>query len=92
MVISDNQLLKKELSYNYNNIVKIGVGRKEEGGLKILDSVVSLTGEGANLISSYGLDGIRFEFKTGLFGSQHSYNVGFAFMAARKRRSPAMMR
>jgi len=80
---SDNQLLKKELSYNYNNIEKVGVGRKEEGGLKILDSVVSLTGEGANLISSYGLDGIRFEFKTGLFGSQHSYNVGFAFMAAR---------
>ncbi len=31
---SDNQLLKKELSYNYNNIVKIGVGRKRRGWTK----------------------------------------------------------
>ncbi|MEA4873235.1 MAG: UDP-N-acetylmuramoyl-tripeptide--D-alanyl-D-alanine ligase, partial [Synergistaceae bacterium] len=79
---SDNELLKKELSYNYNNIKKIGVGKKEESGLKILDSAVSLAGEGAQLISAYCLCGKRFELKTGLFGLQHSYNVGYAFLAA----------
>ena len=79
---SDNELLKNKLSYNYNNIIKVGVGTKEQSGLKILDSVISLSGEGALLISSYDLDGKRFELKTGLFGSQHSYNVGYAFMAA----------
>ena len=80
---SDNDLLNDRLSYNYNNILKIGVGAKEEGGLKILDSIVSLSGEGASLISSYDLNGERFELKTGLFGFQHSYNVGYAFMAAK---------
>lgn len=79
---SDNELLKNKLSYNYNNIMKVGVGIKEQSGLKIVDSVISLSGEGALLISSYDLDGKRFELKTGLFGSQHSYNVGYAFMAA----------
>lgn len=79
---SDNKLLKKELSYKYNNIKKIGVGREEKSGLKILDSVVLLTEEGAQLISTYNYEGTRFELKTGLFGSQHSYNVGYAFLAA----------
>lgn len=49
---SDNELLKNKLSYNYNNIIKVGVGTKEQSGLKILDSVISLSGEGALLISS----------------------------------------
>ena len=81
---SDNELLKKELSYKYNNIEKIGVGREEKSGLKILSSIVSLVGEGALLISTYDFRGKRFELKTTLFGMQHSYNVGYAFLAAQK--------
>ncbi|MDD4160051.1 MAG: UDP-N-acetylmuramoyl-tripeptide--D-alanyl-D-alanine ligase [Synergistaceae bacterium] len=80
---SDNKPLKKQLSYKYNNIEKIGVGREEESGLKILGSDISLAGDEAQLISSYSFEGSRFELKTHLFGVQHSYNVGYAFLAAR---------
>lgn len=79
---SDNELLKKAMSYKYNNIKKVGVGREEKLGLKILSSAVLLVEKGAQLVSTYDFKGRKFELKTGLFGSQHSYNVGYAFLAA----------
>lgn len=79
---SDNALLKNELSYKFNNIDKIGVGKGPDSDLRILDSGLSLNDEGATLVSEYGFNGRKFKLETNLFGLQHAYNVGYAFLAA----------
>jgi len=79
---SDNELLKNELSYKFNNIVKIGVGKSPDSDLRILDSGLALSDEGATLVSEYEFNGRKFELKTNLFGLQHAFNVGYAFLAA----------
>ncbi|NLX84207.1 MAG: UDP-N-acetylmuramoyl-tripeptide--D-alanyl-D-alanine ligase [Synergistaceae bacterium] len=78
----DNKLLRNELSYKFNNIQKIGVGKESGSDLRIIDSDLSLSGEGATLVSEYDFNGTKFKLKTNLFGLQHAFNVGYAFLAA----------
>ncbi|HAH68881.1 MAG TPA: UDP-N-acetylmuramoyl-tripeptide--D-alanyl-D-alanine ligase, partial [Synergistaceae bacterium] len=79
---SDNMLLGNELSYKYNNINKIGVGKCAGADLKITDQKLSLDDGGAALASFYDFMGKSVELRANLFGLQHSYNVGYAFLTA----------
>ena len=80
---ADNKPLAEELSYKLNNINKIGVGKAAEADMRIMDQKISLKDEGAFLETSYKLSGKVIELGTNVFGLQHSYNVGYAFLAAK---------
>ena len=51
--------------------------------MRIMDQKISLKDEGAFLETSYKLSGKVIELGTNVFGLQHSYNVGYAFLAAK---------
>lgn len=78
----DNIPLRNELSYKYNNINKMGVGRCEGADLRITDQKLSLGDRGAKLDSTYDFRGKTIGLSADLFGLQHSYNVGYAFLTA----------
>ncbi len=81
---ADNEMLRNELSYKYNNIEKIGVGKSDRADMKIADQWLSLENSGAALRTSYSFKGRKLELKANLFGLQHSYNMGYAFLAAKR--------
>lgn len=79
---SDCGLLENKLSYKFNNIEKIGVGKGSSSYLRIIGSDLRLGADGAELISEFSVGGRNLSFKTNLYGLQHSYNVAYAYLIA----------
>lgn len=77
---ADNENLRNALSYKFDNIKKLGVGRWKGADMRIIESVPTLKGDGAHLLAVYENCGRELKFSLNLFGSQHSYNAGYAYL------------
>ena len=78
----DNALLREALSHNYDNVIKIGVGRDLGAEILIEECRVTLSGGGPSTSVRCREEGREFSFSAPLFGEQHAYNMCFAFAAA----------
>lgn len=78
---SDNKMLVDAVS-SLHNIKKYSVGYNGEN-LKIKTAEIKLETEGPELYLVYEEGKETIPLKVALFGTQHSYNVGYAYLAAR---------
>lgn len=79
---NDNDLLREHMSYNYNNVKKISVGRREDSAVRVLGHSVSLGPDGPKTRAQYSFGGRRIMLESPLFGAQHAMNMGYALAAA----------
>ena len=79
----DNKLLRKAMSYNYNNIIKSGVGRTVGADIFIENCSVTLNDDGPRTTATCSDGGENFSMSSPLFGEQHAYNMCYAYAAAK---------
>ena len=78
----DNALLREVISHNYDNVIKIGVGREAVAGILIEECRVALSDGGPSTFVRCREAGREIMLSAPLFGEQHAYNMCFAFAAA----------
>lgn len=78
----DNALLRDAMSHNYDNIIKIGVGREAGAEILIEECRVTLSGGGPSTSVRCREAGREILLSAPLFGEQHAYNMCFALAAA----------
>lgn len=78
----DNALLREAMSHNYDNIMKIGVGREAGADILIEECRVTLNGGGPSTSVRCREAGREITLSAPLFGEQHAYNMCFALAAA----------
>lgn len=78
----DNGLLKDYMSYNFNNIKKIGVGGLDGADVVLKSVKVSLGEDGPKTSAIFNENGKIFSLSSSLFGAQHGYSMGLAYAAA----------
>lgn len=79
----DNSLLREAMSHNYNNVIKVGVGRSAGAEISIEECHVTLNDDGPSTCVRCRDGENEFSFSSPLFGEQHAYNMCFAFAAAK---------
>lgn len=75
---SDNEALKKEVSYKCNNLKMMDLGQNSEAELRIENIETRLTDTGAKIKVTYRWKGKAIDFEAALFGSQHAWTIGYA--------------
>lgn len=78
----DNALLREAMSHNYDNIMKIGVGREAGADILIEECRVALNECGPSTYVRCREAGREITLSAPLFGEQHAYNMCFALAAA----------
>lgn len=80
---NDNKLIREYMSYNYDNVKKIPVGRGGGSEVAILNAWIELGPNGPRTSASYSDSNGEFTLACSLFGLQHASNMGYAFAVAR---------
>lgn len=78
----DNALLREAMSHNYDNVIKIGVGREAGAEISIEECRVALSEGGPSTSVRCREAGREVTLSAPLFGEQHAYNMCFALAAA----------